>query len=115
MRLTKMMLLIFCCFLLCFVPLLICNVVDDKVTFPTLHVLASVLAWASAVINPFIYALSNSQYRQAFIELFRGKKQNQGSPSGSGGRSFITEMLQVNSPVGEKGKSTPTNNQMRKL
>ncbi len=32
LRLTKMMLLIFCCFLLCFLPLLIFNVVDDDVS-----------------------------------------------------------------------------------
>jgi hypothetical protein len=31
MRLTKMMLLIFCCFLLCFLPLMVFNVIDDEV------------------------------------------------------------------------------------
>ena len=36
---------------------------------PTLHVVASILAWMSAVINPFIYAFKNRQYKQAFKKV----------------------------------------------
>ena len=68
-RLTKMMLTIFLCFLVCFLPLMLVNVADDNVQFPFLHILASVLAWASAVVNPFIYAFKNRQYQQAFIKV----------------------------------------------
>lgn len=70
-RLTKLMLLIFICFVFCFLPLMSVNVFDDDVRFPTLHVFASILAWASSVINPFIYAASNRQYRSAYTKLFR--------------------------------------------
>ena len=63
------MLTIFLCFLICFLPLMLVNVVDDSVAFPFLHILASVLAWASAVVNPFIYAFKNRQYQQAFIKV----------------------------------------------
>lgn len=45
------------------------NVFDDDTHFPVLNVLASVLAWASSVINPFIYAASNRQYRAAYTKL----------------------------------------------
>lgn len=69
-RLTKLMLLIFLCFLFCFLPLMLVNVFDDKIRFPVLNVLASILAWASSVINPFIYAASNRQYRSAYSKLF---------------------------------------------
>nr|CAD7266489.1 unnamed protein product [Timema shepardi] len=75
-RLTWMMLIIFCCFLLCFLPLMLVNVIDDEVNLPTLHVLASVLAWASSVINPFIYAGSNKQYRTAYKKLFCNYKDH---------------------------------------
>ncbi|CAG0923248.1 unnamed protein product, partial [Notodromas monacha] len=68
-RLTKMMIAIFCAFLGCFLPLMIVNVADDHVTVPWIHVIASVLAWGSSVINPFIYAFSNRQYRNAFQKL----------------------------------------------
>lgn len=69
-RLTKLMLLIFCCFLFCFLPLMLVNVFDDNTNFPVIHVLASILAWASSVINPFIYAASNRQYRAAYKQIF---------------------------------------------
>lgn len=46
------------------------NVFDDDVKYPSLHVYSSILAWASSVINPFIYAGSNRQYRTAYKRLF---------------------------------------------
>ena len=52
------------------------NVADDAVEFPFLHILASVLAWASAVVNPFIYAFKNRQYQQAFIKVSFVKKNS---------------------------------------
>ena len=68
-RVTKLMLTIFVCFLLCFLPLMIANVIEDKVEWPPLHVIASILAWASSVINPFIYAGTNKLYREAYRQL----------------------------------------------
>ena len=48
---------------------MIMNVADEGVEYPFLHILASVLAWMSAVINPFIYAFKNRQYQQAFAKV----------------------------------------------
>lgn len=64
-RLTVMMVTIFICFLFCFLPLMLANVVDDErnTSYPWLHIVASVMAWASSVINPIIYAASNRNYR----------------------------------------------------
>lgn len=73
-RLTAMMLTIFICFLACFLPLTIVNIFDDKHKFPWLNTLASILAWASSVINPFIYAASNRTYRVAYFKLFSAMK-----------------------------------------
>lgn len=75
-RLTKLMLIIFICFVLCFLPLMLVNVFDDNTAYPTLHVLASILAWLSSVINPFIYAASNRQYRSAYKKLFNNVKSS---------------------------------------
>ncbi|KAB0801517.1 hypothetical protein PPYR_05871 [Photinus pyralis] len=69
-RLTKLMLVIFLCFVICFLPSMLMNVFDDEVTYPALHVVASIFSWASSVINPFIYAASNRQYRTAYSKLF---------------------------------------------
>ena len=63
------MLTIFISFLVCFLPLMLVNVVDDDVAFPAVHIIASVLAWMSATINPFIYAFKNRQYQQAFTKV----------------------------------------------
>lgn len=70
-RLTTLMLSIFLCFVICFLPLMVTNVIDDDIRFPTFHVVASILAWASSVINPFIYAATNRQYRSAYKKLFK--------------------------------------------
>ncbi|XP_034670676.1 protein trapped in endoderm-1 [Drosophila subobscura] len=71
-RLTVMMVTIFLCFLICFLPLMLANVVDDerKTSYPWLHIIASVMAWASSVINPIIYAASNRNYRVAYYKIF---------------------------------------------
>lgn len=108
-RLTKMMLTIFLCFLVCFLPLMLVNVADDDVQFPFLHIVASVLAWASAVVNPFIYAFKNRQYQQAFIKVHQqilccGREPNASGapPRGaniskesrtSASKTFLTDML----------------------
>lgn len=73
-RLTAMMLTIFICFVLCFLPLSIVNIFDDKHKYPWLNTVASILAWASSVINPFIYAASNRTYRVAYFKLFSAMK-----------------------------------------
>lgn len=104
-----------------------------------IHVLASILAWASAVINPFIYAFSNRQYRSAYRQLLFGSSGTNSSLGGgrlnnannqanntatsrscSAGRTFITEMLHYTAH-GDKVKvvnstavrpmQTPANNQ----
>ncbi|XP_042873900.1 protein trapped in endoderm-1-like [Penaeus japonicus] len=111
LRLTRMMLTIFLCFLISFLPLMIVNVADDDVAVPSLHVLASVLAWASAVVNPFVYAVTNRNYRTAYRKLFctrrskrTGRASNSHSKSNSS-RTFITDCQyhastgQVTSPV----------------
>lgn len=70
-RLTRLMLTIFVCFLACFLPLMIMNVADDDITYPWLHIIASILAWASSVVNPLIYAATNRQYRAAYANLLK--------------------------------------------
>lgn len=79
-RVTRLMLTIFVCFLLCFLPLMLVNVIDDKMGLPNLHIVASILAWASAVVNPFIYAATNKLYRQAYKQLLCRKKSNNFTP-----------------------------------
>lgn len=84
-----------------------------QILYPTIHVMASVLAWASSVVNPFIYAGSNRQYRAAYRKLLccvgspgHGDTDYQtGAPAEGGGlthshsgsgKTFITDMFQYN-------------------
>jgi len=69
-KLTKMMLTIFLLFMVCFLPLMLVNVLDDEMSHPNIHIIASILAWTSAAINPFVYSLQNQQYQAAFKSLF---------------------------------------------
>lgn len=73
-RLTAMMFIIFICFLVCFFPTTIVNVTLNHHQHPWIQILASILAWASSVINPFIYAASNRTYRGAYYKLLSSLK-----------------------------------------
>lgn len=50
------------------------NVSDDENRYPWVQILASIMAWASSVINPFVYAASNRTYRIAYYKLFADLK-----------------------------------------
>ncbi|KOB76248.1 Protein trapped in endoderm-1 [Operophtera brumata] len=109
-RLTTLMLTIFLCFLACFLPLMIMNVADDGITYPWLHVIASILAWASSVVNPLIYAATNRQYRAAYGNLLKLCKNNPVTRRTTWGSRTVGQSS--NSPnYGEKRcpKDRPTN------
>uniref|UniRef100_A0A1B6DYU7 G-protein coupled receptors family 1 profile domain-containing protein n=1 Tax=Clastoptera arizonana TaxID=38151 RepID=A0A1B6DYU7_9HEMI len=65
-RITKMVLAIFLSFLVCYLPITIVKVVDSEVQQPNLHLLATIMLYLSACINPIIYVIMNKQYRQAY-------------------------------------------------
>lgn len=109
-RLTGMMLTIFVCFLLCFLPLMFANVFDNEIKVPFVHVLASVMCWASGVINPFIYAASNRTYRIAYMKLFH-KIKFWGRPmtlSSTG--SAVSNNNNNNNVVGQSSNAFSQNN-----
>jgi len=66
LQLTKTMLTIFVVFLVTFLPAVVSNVLESRLPFPTLHLVASILSWTSAVINPLVYSLLHHQYKEAF-------------------------------------------------
>jgi len=66
LQLTKTMLTIFVVFLVTFLPAVLSNVLEHMLPFPILHLVASILSWTSAVINPLVYSLLHHQYKEAF-------------------------------------------------
>jgi len=84
LQLTKLMLSIFLLFLLCFLPLMLVNVFDKNIHQPGVHIVAAVLAWTSAAINPVIYTFTHRQYRQAVVRLLCGSGRGRSSGDGGG-------------------------------
>nr|CAH0111831.1 unnamed protein product [Daphnia galeata] len=68
-RLTKMILIIFVSFIVCYLPTAIIKIVDKKVERADAHVISYVLIYFSACINPIIYVTMNRQYRQAYKDV----------------------------------------------
>eukprot|EP00095_Tigriopus_kingsejongensis_P007204 maker-scaffold192_size271026-snap-gene-1.21 protein:Tk07204 transcript:maker-scaffold192_size271026-snap-gene-1.21-mRNA-1 annotation:"gustatory receptor trehalose 1" len=69
-RLTKMMLFIFGCFLLTYLPGVGIKVMDKSLHYPSLHVASYIVNWLSVIMNPTIYVATQERYRQAFQYLF---------------------------------------------
>ncbi|KAK9736840.1 7 transmembrane receptor (rhodopsin family) [Popillia japonica] len=54
MHITKMVLVIFFCFVICYLPLTLVKVFDEKVRVPPLHVIGYLLLYLAACINPIV-------------------------------------------------------------
>lgn len=65
-RITKMVLVIFLSFLVCYLPITITKVVDKDVNWPELHLVGYIMIYLSSCINPLIYVCMNKQYRKAY-------------------------------------------------
>lgn len=77
---------------MCFLPLMVVNVFDEKAKYPFAHVMASVSAWSSAVINPIIYAVGSSQYRNAYKNLFvKIKTWKSSNSSGNNNKAQVSK------------------------
>ncbi|XP_046444337.1 G-protein coupled receptor moody-like isoform X1 [Daphnia pulex] len=68
-RLTKMILIIFVSFIVCYLPTAIIKIVDKEVKRADAHVISYVLIYFSACINPIIYVTMNRQFRQAYKDV----------------------------------------------
>lgn len=69
-RVTRMCFTVFLCFVFCFVPFLLLNIVDKHNRAPqVLHMFCANLTWLNSCINPMLYAVMNRQFRQAYHVL----------------------------------------------
>lgn len=69
-RLTKMMLIIFACFLMTYLPSFFVKYLDRNKKYPTYHVLCYIINWLSVIMNPAIYVATQEKYRYAICLLF---------------------------------------------
>ncbi|XP_030584699.1 G-protein coupled receptor 84-like [Archocentrus centrarchus] len=64
---TRMCLTVFLCFVFCFVPFLLLNIVEKLNHAPqVVHMFCTNLTWLNSCINPMLYAVLNRQFRQAY-------------------------------------------------
>lgn len=69
-RVTRMCFTVFLCFVFCFVPFLLLNIVDKHNRAPrVLHMFCANLTWLNSCINPMLYAVMNRQFRQVYHVL----------------------------------------------
>lgn len=69
-RVTGMCFMVFLCFVFCFLPFLLINVLDKHNSAPpALHMLCANLTWLNSCTNPMLYAIMNRQFRQAYYVL----------------------------------------------
>ena len=95
LQLTRTMMTIFLVFLLTFLPAMLANVLEGRLALPSLHLLASVLSWTSGAVNPLVYSLLNTRYKQAFrrtlcmAKVCGSSVSLTSSPSEESGLSFL--------------------------
>lgn len=71
MHVTKMVFLIFLCFIVCYLPITVVKLFDPEVKYPGLLVIGYLLVYLASCLNPVIYVTMNKQYRQAYFDTLR--------------------------------------------
>lgn len=68
-RLLKMILVIFVSFLTCYLPITSTKIIRSFHNIQILHIMGYVLIYLTTCINPIIYVVMSSEYRQAYWNL----------------------------------------------
>lgn len=70
-RLLKMILVIFVAFVLCYLPITVSKIRKSTSDSHIFNIAGYVLIYLTTCINPLIYVLMSSEYRQAYWNLLR--------------------------------------------
>ncbi|XP_031637519.1 uncharacterized protein LOC116349961 [Contarinia nasturtii] len=68
-RLLKMILVIFVSFVTCYLPITSTKIIRSLHNIPVFHMMGYILIYLTPCINPIVYVLMSSEYRQAYWEL----------------------------------------------
>jgi hypothetical protein len=85
-KLLKMILVIFASFVICYLPITISKAFKDSIDIQELNIAGYILIYLTTCINPIIYVVMSSEYRQASKNLLmcRGYSQDIGYPQQPG-------------------------------
>lgn len=81
-RLLKMILVIFVSFLICYLPITTTKIIRSVHEIPFLNIMGYLLIYLTTCINPIIYVVMSSEYRQAYWNLLMCRTAGGGSGSG---------------------------------
>lgn len=73
-KLLKMILVIFVCFLVCYLPITITKTFKD-IDLRNLNILSYILIYLTTCTNPIIYVVMSSEYRQAYKNLLMCRRE----------------------------------------
>lgn len=79
-KLLKMILVIFVSFLICYLPITITKLFRDEMDIRALNIAGYILIYLTTCINPIIYVVMSSEYRQAYKNLIMCKGFGQDLP-----------------------------------
>jgi 7 transmembrane receptor (rhodopsin family) len=84
-KLLKMILVIFVCFLVCYLPITITKTFKE-IELRNLNILSYILIYLTTCTNPIIYVVMSSEYRQAYKNLLMCRRDwGDLHPGGAGG------------------------------
>ncbi|XP_013780889.1 G-protein coupled receptor moody-like [Limulus polyphemus] len=73
-KLLRMILVLFCTFIVCYLPMTIVKVSRKESDFPVTNILGYVSFYFSSCVNPIIYVIMSQEYRKAYKNLFTCSK-----------------------------------------
>lgn len=86
-KLLQMILVIFVSFIVCYMPITLVKSLSKEVDLGgAINIIGYVLIYLTTCINPIIYVVMSSEYRQAYKNLLTCKQSN---PTGGGGTGAI--------------------------
>lgn len=75
-RLLKMILVIFVSFVICYLPITSTKIIRSFQNIPIFHIMGYILIYLTTCINPIIYVVMSSEYRQAYRNLLLCRNLN---------------------------------------
>lgn len=96
-RLLKMILVIFVSFVTCYLPITSTKIIRSFHNIPVFHMMGYILIYLTTCINPIIYVVMSSEYRQAYWNLLmcRMNKRSKRSKNYHNNRSQFQKSNQI--------------------
>lgn len=96
-RLLKMILVIFVSFVICYLPITSTKIIRTFHNIPVFHIMGYILIYLTTCINPIIYVVMSSEYRQAYWNLLmcRMNKRSKRSKNYHSNRNHFQKNSQI--------------------